>query len=127
MSNDFDWVTALFGCSPIKMFEQLKLQLAKDIEVRNGLLSPEDRNRFDIAVFEEGSCMVFLKSGKDNRSVKFFLTEEGIDVKDGSEKLLFTATFTLDDNGDCVPRVNGEECALWQVRKMALERLFASP
>jgi hypothetical protein len=43
------------------------------------------------------------------------------------EELLFTADVTLDNEGQCKLRVGDDNLEQWQVRRMALERLFFRP
>jgi hypothetical protein len=47
-------------------------------------------------------------------------------VSDGGN-LTFEATVTLNDEGRCVAKVDDQERELWQLRKMALEKLFLPP
>jgi hypothetical protein len=118
---DFDWVSALSECSIGTIFEKLKLQIKNDVETRDRLLKDTpycfkfESNHRDFSAILDGKGI--------HRSINFSLGERSISVSDGGN-LMFEATVTLNDEGRCVARVNDQERELWQVRKMALEKLF---
>jgi hypothetical protein len=124
--NDFEWVDARAACSPIKVFEQLKSQVAHDVEVRNKMAGHGPK--FDTH-FETNAIAVFLNSTAFHRDVpyriiRFFLDGARIIARFGDETEIFSATLTLNDEGECRLRIGEEDYALWQVRHMALEKLF---
>jgi hypothetical protein len=59
-----------------------------------------------------------------HRSVIFSLAEHAIVVRDEKGDAMFEVNATFSDEGECRLKVNGEERALWQVRRMALEELL---
>jgi len=126
--TNFDWVTARYSCSLTNVFETLKLQIQKDVEIRNKL-SPERADYVFKIITKADIFTVFLEGNVTHWGVKFILsskTVKTIEVRDENDKLMIEATVTLNDDGECRLQVNGQERELWQVRKMALEKLFFS-
>ncbi|MGO9272127.1 MAG: hypothetical protein ACLQOO_18000 [Terriglobia bacterium] len=122
--SEIDWVTKLFACSPTRVFEDLKLQVKKDIDIRNALLPKGSGYGFEMVVSSGDRFVVLIHLGpKRMQTVEFTLADTGISVGNGT-KLMFDATLTLDDEGECVPKINGREYQFWQMRKMALQDLF---
>lgn len=120
---DFDWVTALSECSTAKVFQELIMQAKADVELRKALL-PRDRHySFDVAM-NGGDLRVFVIGNRLNGLVNFSFKNGEIVISNEDDGVMFTATPTLNDEGACRLRVNGKQCELWQVRKMALEQLF---
>jgi hypothetical protein len=120
---DFDWVTALLACSPNKVFETLKTEIRRDVEIRNGLLSQYTRYAFTTTGNGE-NLTVLIESETDHRSVTFSLTKRGISVRDEKGKPILDAAFTLNDKGECRPEIEGKQCEFWQLRMRALKQLF---
>lgn len=124
--NDFDWVDARAACSPTKVFEQLKSQVAHDVETRNRMAG--QGAKFDIHM-DTAAFAVFLNSTTLHmnvpfRIVRFYLNGARITAQYGDETEIFSATLTLNDEGECRLRIGDENYELWQVRHMALEKLF---
>jgi hypothetical protein len=118
--DDFDWVTELSRCSPVVVFEKLKLQIREDVKIRNSQL-PKAHDPFRIE--EHGSSFAVLLPSP-HQAVTFSVTDKKISVKDWKGKLICEATLTLNDEGECKVKIKGKERELWQMRKMALEELF---
>ena len=74
----------------------------------------------------EGDRFVVLLQGHRGLvdSVTFQHANKKISVFDKHDKTMFEATPSLNDEGECVLKVNDKERHLWQVRKMALENLL---
>lgn len=121
--TNFDWVRARFECSPTKVFQQLKRQIEKDVETRNDLRSPDSNFGFD-TTSQGNSITVFVQGNRLHRSVIFEQTDLGITVRDGDDKMLYDATLTISNDGECRLKVGSVECESWQFRKLALEGLF---
>lgn len=121
--SSFDWVTARFHCSPGQVFEKLKLQIKADIDTRNGLLRETQRVRYTFAMSDTNGSFTVLTDGAIHHTVTFRLVSDGIEIKDDSDKAVH-ATLTINDEGECVAKINGQERNFWQLRKMALEDLF---
>jgi len=56
--------------------------------------------------------------------VIFSLAEHAILVQDDKGDRMFEVSANFSEEGECRLKVNGEERALWQVRRMALEELL---
>lgn len=120
--EEFDWVTALSACSVSQLFETLKLQVQRDVEIRQALQPRTDRH-YEFASHER-KFSVSLENHNVFHVVTFSLEPKGIVAKKNENITLFSATPTLNDVGECRLRVDGRARTLWQVRMMALEELF---
>ena len=118
-----DWVTARAHCSISALFEQLVLEVEEDVNQRNKQRT--EMSRYKFTTNQSGNVFnVYSDSGGTERHFVYFKLETNkITVKDDNA-LLFEATVTLNDGGECKPKINGQERELWQMRRMALEKLF---
>lgn len=122
---EFDWVTARAGCSLNQVFEKLRAQVKEDVDLRHGLRPHATHYAFRF--ISEGPTFTALVEGnRIHHSVIFSLRnkEQVITVSTDNDDLLFHAEVTLNDEGKCVVKINDQERELWQMRKMALEKLF---
>jgi hypothetical protein len=119
--GDFDWVTALSACSASQIFETLKLQVKSDMETRKALQPSADRH-YEFATHER-NFSISLDHNESFHVVTFSLEKKGIVVKDENE-VMFSATPTLNNAGECRLKIDGQARTLWQVRMMALENLL---
>jgi hypothetical protein len=125
MSN-FDWIKARAACSAARVFEQLRLQIETDIQQRNDMLQGaahsfqmvSEGNKFKIFVSPSLAVPVA------HQSIRFQLEGQQIVATDAASATVFTATLTLNDQGQCRLNINARLYELWQVRHMALEKLF---
>jgi hypothetical protein len=126
MASNFDWVNARAACSPVKVFEQLRIQVTNDIERRNEIRGTTSY-KFDMGI-EQGMFFVFIDPWPTKpvpyRSIKFHLHGDQIIVRDGDDTDILVASLALSDEGDCRLRIKDKLYELWQVRNMALEKLF---
>ena len=121
--QDLDWVRERFSCSLAKIFETLKLHVESDVSSRNALREPGTPYKFSLT--NHGNTFtVFSESSSPIKSVVFALLDRSISVSDGDRGKMFEATITLNDEGQCKAKINGQERELWQMRRMALEKLF---
>jgi hypothetical protein len=116
----FDWVTALSSCSVNEVFVRLKQQVEQDVEIRNKQLT---RHGFKFISTGE-SFTVLTEDHMTLRSVTFKRGTQDITVQDDENAVMFKATLTFNDAGECRMKVKDRELCLWQVRKMALEGLL---
>ena len=123
VTGDIDWVSERAACSPAKIFEALKIDLANDVATRQALCSKGAFHEFSY-IPKGTACIVLLQGNNLYESVVFSLTDKGISVKGGDGQPIFDATLTLSDDGRCRVKINGQERELWQMRKMALEKIF---
>ena len=122
----FDWVTARQACSLAKCFASLKAQIDGDIKTRNSLLPEGSAISFGLG--DNGNSFIVLTEphGHLGRSATFTLRADHIEVMDEKGGIRFKITLTLDVDGDCMFRIDGddEEYEPWYVRKKALEDVF---
>lgn len=123
----FDWVTARSSCSLPKVFDALLRQIEGDVRTRNGLRPANSPYEFFFTE-DNGELTVRLETQELSRSVAFSLSlpDHAIRVHDSEGNRKFDITARLDDAGECVLTVDGEDRAPWQVRRMALEDLMFS-
>ena len=120
--ENFDWVTARAKCSLVEVFEKLRLQVGVDVQTRNKLLS-DPRDAFSVIESEAKPSFSVIVPSNPLPSITFSLSDERIGVSHKG-RLIFEATLTLGDDGECRLKINGKERELWQMRRMALEELF---
>jgi hypothetical protein len=127
VGSDFEWVNARAACSPQKVFEQLHMQVARDVELRNAMRSQNDRYKFRVDS-EMGMFAVSVEpfpfTHVPHQIIRFHLDGQTIVARYGDDADIFIATLTLNDEGECRLRIKDKNYDLWQVRHMALERLF---
>lgn len=121
--ENFDWVRARSACSASRIFETLRLQVEADVEARR---STRPKNEpFGFSVHAGSNSFVVLREGNNIRErVTFTLTDKIILVRDTEDKTMFEVEFTLNENGECRPKIHGQEREFWQLRMMALEKIF---
>lgn len=122
--NDFDWVRERHRCSPLAVFEALKIQLEKDVKARNAVRGDDRYYGFDFTVFQVDSIVVARNGNNISDAVTLSLVDEKIVVYDRKRTVLLEATLTLNNKGECRLKIKGEEYELWHLSKMALEELF---
>jgi hypothetical protein len=121
--SKFDWVTERSSCSLPKVFRKLRLQLEADVKTRNA--QRPNNSPYEFSMAENGGDFTVLLEAKDAyRSVIFSLAEHAILVRDDKGNQMLEVTLTFSDEGKCKLNVNKEERELWQVRRLALEKLF---
>lgn len=119
----FDWVTERSSCALPKVFKALRLQVYEDLKTRNALRPNNSPYKFSVA--DNGSNFTAVLEATDvHRSVIFSLAEHAILVQDDKGDRMFEVSANFSEEGECRLKVNGEERALWQVRRMALEELL---
>lgn len=124
--EDFNWVAARRECSSGQVFEKLKHQVESDVAEQEASLTQLQKARYRFS-FIPGSNAFHVSldgEGAIHSVVKFGLTDTGIAVFNEHGKIMFGADVTISDNGECKLEVDGEEKELWQIRKMALEKLL---
>ena len=122
-TTKFDWVTERSSCALPKVFKALRLEVEEDLKTRNALRPDNSPYQFSLA--DNGGAFSALMDAKDaHKSVIFSLAEHAIVVRDDKGGTMFEVSSSFSDEGECRLKVNGEERALWQVRRMALEELL---
>lgn len=124
--ESFDWVTQRAKCSARSIFYKLQKAVEEDVKLRGklrtGPIAPHYGFRFDHA--GDSFRVELTGSNVTPASVNFKLDGFTITVSDEKGSLLFKATPTLNDQGECRLKIKGCERELWRVRSMALETLF---
>jgi hypothetical protein len=124
--DNFDWVTARHKCSAFMLFEKLKLLVSEDVELRNSIRVKNTGEPY-FKLLDTGRSAFSVTAEQMERqihlSVMFNWRGNEITVASG-QGVIFKATVTLNNDGDCKPQIDGKEYDLWQLRKMALEGLF---
>jgi hypothetical protein len=118
-----DWVTERAKCSLTAIFLALKEGVKRDVDAQNDLNGHPQLNYRD----QDDRLQVYKRDGSGLESVAFALRSNKIEVLDTNGALIFEATITLNDLGECKLRVQNQERELWQVRRQALEQLFFGP
>jgi hypothetical protein len=121
--HDFDWVTARFQRSILRMFARFKEGLVRDVEQRNKLSEKEqDTRRFRIEEHDESVLVLCDGVNVQPRQVSFQMSQATIVVTGSSSSI--NAVLTLDVKGNCVFVVDDRIIVDWELRKRALEQLF---
>lgn len=116
------WVAARHACTTIDVFLHLRRGIEKDIAARNALTPAGLREpyRFRIAdpPGDRRDTFAIVRDGSTPQAIDVSYTPTTITLG------AVTATLTLNLSGACRLVVDGYELEGWQVRKLALERLF---
>ena len=123
MSGDsnFSWVKARSECSASAEFQAIRLDIQADVKLRNEQLVGSGRRLIEVHTVSNGD---FFVHGFSGQTIAFLLEPDRIVVQD-HDKTLFTVTLTLNDDGECRFKIDGEgEFKRWQVLYKALESLF---
>lgn len=121
---DFDWVTARANCSLVGVYERLREQVRRDVEILESLQADAARtNRLEFHSNEDG-FRVTTRRGKSSLLIRFVLRETAVEVSNIEGTVTLSGAATLSDDGQCRLRVDGRDVELWQFRKRALESFF---
>jgi len=126
--KNIDWVAALSSCQLSTVFETLRMQIQEDVKARKEQL--QGQADYSYTYIGNGSSFAVAAAGNriSGKIVKFALADNAIVVADADDKVLFQATLTLNDDGECRLLIDGQEREFWQFRKRALEGLlFRNP
>jgi hypothetical protein len=128
----FNWVAARSECSLDRQFRILAELVDSDVKVANGL--NKRGIEFEINLDVKDKIIVLRKRdivGHVETSVIVFeLEQDKITVKDRTDRsnlpgqMLFNATPSLNEEGECLLEVSGVPLKLWQVSRKALDGLF---
>jgi len=128
VSVSFDWVKARAECSASLSFQELRLQVRADVKARDSRSDKDPRLHFSFNEGDANSFMVIATTfapgvPSTTQSVSFVLKGYNIEII-GDQVVMFRASVALNNDGQCVFKINEEGYTCWQVRKMALEELF---
>ena len=121
---DFNWVKARRECSLFAEFVVLRNMVEKSVKERKCDFSQESRVEFE---FRRDGKYEFsaIRSAYRPDAVTFSITEKEPYILVQDSKKTFRLTVTLNDDGECRFKIDGEgEYLRWQVARKALEDLF---
>ncbi len=128
--SDFDWVEARSRCTPLQVFDKLRLQTKDDVEKRNTLRTVNEKDRYLFTFNTQNRRFWVTVEGYEveDKGVVFSPSAVGIDVRDlHRDILLLQGVLTLSNDGECKLKIGEVEHTFWQFRKLALEDvLFTS-
>lgn len=127
---NLNWVQERAKCSLPNIFKQLEIGAGEDIKTLEALF-PGDTARWGLVQGKNHfSVTLVLDPIRPfiTDAIDFELEKDEIVIKNG-ERTLFKARITLNHAGQCRLKTedDGPELELWQVRRMALEKLFFGP
>src|ERR1022692_3958109 len=100
LSQPFSWVRERADCSPIIIYERLRLQVRDDVEQRKDLRTASERECMNFNMMSNGKEFTVTRFGSD-KSITFRCEEKRIIVTDDKDKVMLDATLTLGDDGQC--------------------------
>lgn len=122
--HNFDWVTARQNCCLRSEFTALRLKVEEDTDERQKNFNPNYKEGVKFEVLN-GRAFIVVRNAILPESVTFVLKEDCIVVEASKGSSKFKLTLTLNDDGKCRFKINGEGTYLrWQVARKALEELF---
>jgi len=124
---NFDWVTARAKCSPSEVFARLESQVEDDIRKRNEVLTESEQRQGVKFHFQRDRNQFSVWTLHDKERVgyaAFQIIADGIKVIYLDPLPSLVGTLTLSNDGECRLKVNGDEYAFWQFRKLALEPIL---
>jgi len=119
-----DWVRVRSKCSLLEVFKKLRLDVEEDVRVFNEVRQFTASNSIRVIASTPGTIFIVCGSVAAIREVVFTLRNERIEIDDQASEKKFAVTLTLNKEGRCMFRYEGEELEQWQLRRMALETLF---
>ena len=128
--HDFDWVQAQLDCSPLCEYRRLVKYVKDAVKVRQDALmklDPDSNERIEWAEVDAALNVHRIpKPGKTN-GIVFELDgdKDLIGITDYATRTTLVVTLTLNNEGECRYKINGEgEYLRWQVARKALEPMF---
>lgn len=124
---EFNWVRARAECSLARCFERLHAGVKGDVEARNEIARALQEGIVFETARPSGARIMVTRSGNPIRRVDLVLTQDAILAEQRVQEqndVTFRATPGLNNPCDCTLMIDGSELELWQVRRLALEKLF---
>jgi hypothetical protein len=123
--QEFDWVKAKGNCSTLSVFNELRLGVEGDV---NAALRPDEfsSSPFAFRANTLGDYFIVFRQENAGARVEFNCETNRITIRAQDKELV--VMLTLNNEGRCKLRIgDGDELEQWQVRRIALERLFFGP
>jgi hypothetical protein len=114
---EFDWVTARSECSLKGVFRVLAEVIKTDAQKASNAVG----RTFGVT---EQDTKIIVSCKEDGLNVVFELVGGEIRVRKGTDRIMFSARPTLDDEGNCLLQIEDTRLRLWQVSRRGLEDLF---
>jgi len=106
------------------MFGLLKQDAEKNVETIKAVTKPQG-GEIPVRFFDNDSSFgVIRETYKGEIGVRFSLRQDAVSIEGQGVNVSFTATLTLNDEGECRFTVGGQTLDRWQVLRRALEPLF---
>src|SRR5262249_14557635 len=125
---DFDWVNARAKCSLSSMFVELQMDAEKDVERINELKVKTGIGPLFELKKAEGNFTVIRLATAETQSptmIAFRLNPESIMIESNRRHAdRIAVTVALNNQGQCVLKLDDEELYRWQLLKRVLEKLF---
>jgi len=121
--RELNWVKERAACTLAHVFSQLHHGIEEDIKSVNLIHQLPPETVFEMTFLGAGNAFVVKRRASVRPYVRFSLAQDYIETSDDtSEKSEYR--ITLSNEGRCKLTLHGEELEQWQVRRMALEKLF---
>jgi hypothetical protein len=119
---DWEWVKAIYQCSALVMFGELKALARRDLRTRNEQLGREAFKFADVSGVE----FMIVEANSPRALASFRVTDDlaRISVVGGRTNEQTVYTVGLDDNGICRFQIGNMRLDAWQVLKAALEPIL---
>lgn len=125
--DSYDWVAERAACSLAVIFATLKLQVQEDVKRRTNLRPAEANYGFTFRDHGDGFFVGLDATPIHATPIHFsIMFKRGLNTIEisGDGIKAFEASPTISDDGECRLKIKGVERQFWQVRRMALEKLF---
>jgi len=122
--QNLDWIAVRNACTLAAVFSELRFAVEGDANKINAAHGLDGDEAFTVKTIEPNGFVVYKVRHGSNKSVRFFLEADRIEIHDDFTGQKYAAGITLTNEGRCKMRIAGEELEQWQVRRMALETLF---
>lgn len=126
--SELNWVKARHECHFDRIFSQLETGAKSDVATANDLaLAVGTKTKFEVYAPSETLFSVTRTGPAEGTAkVEFMFRQSYISITpiQGDE---IRVTPTLNQRGECLLLLDGQELELWQVRRLALESLFFGP
>jgi hypothetical protein len=130
--ENLNWVKARAECSLVSVLKELEHGAREDVEAAKLLVKPHEHIEFSVVANPRRVSVIREDAATSaapipvTRDVNFVIEGQEIIVSTQNQ-ILLRATITVNNEGLCKLVVKNEELEQWQVRKMALEKLFFGP
>lgn len=126
--KELDWVAKRAACNIGQVFDELCESIARDVAALNSAKRLHEDYQFVVNPVSVGNTIIIGQLGASTSArvvVRIGIVGEEIEVQDGATNSRWRAAVSLNDEGRCTLRIDGDtQLEQWQFRKKALEPLF---